>query len=126
MLRPWTVGQVARYADGASRSVLQFFNRTTQDGGQRVPCLSQAPVGQQLHRGLDTDTRRRALLAFPPGRRRRPGSSQWEAVGVYAWGVYGRGASGRGAAAVVVAVGGPMVIAESCSGQGLPATRGAL
>jgi hypothetical protein len=74
--------------------------------GHRVPCLSQVPVGQQLHRSLDTGEHRRALPAFPPGVAQEAKIFSVRCVEVYAWGVYGRGASGRDAAVVVVPVGG--------------------
>jgi hypothetical protein len=117
---------VVRYADRADCLGLRFFNPTTQDRGQRVPCLSQVPVGQQLHRNLDISEHRRALRAFLPGAAQEARISSVRCRGVYAWGVYGRGASGRGAATVVVPAGGPTVMAGGCSGHGLPAARGDL
>ena len=98
----------------------------TQDGGHLVPCLSQISVGQQLHRSLDTGEHCRTLLVCSPGVAQESRIFSVRCMGVYAWDVPGRGASGRGAAAVVVPVGKPTVIAEGCSEQGLPATRGAL
>jgi hypothetical protein len=90
-----------------------------------VPCLSQISVGQQFRRRLDIGEHPRALRVCSPRVAQEAMIFSVRSVGGYAWDVYGRGASGRGAAAVVVPVGKPTVIAEGCSGQGLPATRGA-
>jgi hypothetical protein len=118
MLIPRTVGQVARYADGARALGPPFFNRTPQDEGQRVPCLSQVPVGQQLHRSLDISEHRRALRAFLPGAAQEARSSS----------VRCRGGM-PGASTVEVPAGGVRqqssfrlegftVMAKGCSGRG--------